>query len=182
MKTEIGAVNALPTVTVLVGANVDGKPTYTTIAWVGVIGRTSVIISVNKQRYINAGIKKNGTFSVNLPSENLVEKTDYCGMKSGKDVDKSVLFSNFYGKLENAPMIQECPVNMECKVTKTFDTPTHDVFVGDIVSTHCEDSALVDGTVNLGKVKSFLFSLTDKGYWKTGDKLADAWEMGKNIG
>ena len=60
-----------------------------------------------------------------MPSENLVEKTDYCGIKSGKDVDKSTLFNNFYEKLETTPMIQECPVNMECKVTKTFDTPTH---------------------------------------------------------
>ena len=117
-----------------------------------------------------------------MPSENLVEKTDYCGIKSGKDVDKSTLFNNFYGKLETAPMIQECPVNMECKVTKTFDTPTHDVFVGDIVSTHCEDSALVDGTVDFGKVKPFVFSLSDKGYWKTGDRIADAWEIGKSIG
>jgi flavin reductase (DIM6/NTAB) family NADH-FMN oxidoreductase RutF len=181
MKTEIGAVNVLPTVTVLVGANVDGKPTYTTIAWVGVIGRNNVIISVNKQRYINCGIKKNQTFSVNLPSEDLVEKTDYCGIKSGKEVDKSALFNNFYGKLGTAPMIQECPVNMECRVVKIFDTPTHDVFVGEIISTHCEDSALVNGTVNLGKLKPFLFSLTDRGYWKTGNKLADAWEIGKNI-
>jgi flavin reductase (DIM6/NTAB) family NADH-FMN oxidoreductase RutF len=181
MKTEIGAVNALPTPTTLVGATVNGKPTYTTIAWVGVIGRTTILVSVNKQRYIISGIRENQTFSVNLPSENLVKETDYCGIKSGKDVDKSSLFKSFYGKLKTAPMIQECPLNMECRVVKTFDTPTHDVFIGEIVSTHCEDSALVDGNVSLGNLKPFLYSMTDKGYWKIGEKLANAWEIGKNL-
>ena len=62
MKTEIGAVNVLPTVIVLVGAKVNGKPTYTTVAWVGIIGKTNVSISVYKQRYISSGFARERAF------------------------------------------------------------------------------------------------------------------------
>ena len=181
MKTEIGAVNALPTIITLVGANVNQKPNYVTIAWVGVIGTKYILICVNKQRYTNSGIKKNKTFSVNLPSEDLVKETDYCGIKSGKDTDKAALFNTFYGKLKTAPMIKECPVNMECKLTKTIDTPTHDVFIGEIVSTYCDASLLKEDNIYLGNVQPILFSMTDKGYWKLGERLANAWEIGKDL-
>ena len=181
MKTEIGAVNALPTITTLVGANVNGKPNYVAIAWVGTIGRNNLSVCINKQHFTNAGIKENQTFSVNLPSENLVKETDYCGLKSGRDTDKSLMFKTFYGKLRTAPMIQECPVNMECKLTKTIDTPTHDVFVGEVVATYSEDSALIEKRINLGAVKPIFFSMNDLGYWKLGERLANAWEIGKNL-
>lgn len=63
-------------------------------------------ISLNKSHYTCTGIKENGTFSINIPSVEMVAKTDYCGLVSGNDGDKSILFHTFYGILENAPMIQ----------------------------------------------------------------------------
>ncbi len=74
---------------------------------------------MNKRHYTNTGIRKNGTFSVNIPSAEMVKETDYCGLLSGKDVDKAELFENFYGKLWTAPMIEECPLNIECRLIKT---------------------------------------------------------------
>lgn len=180
MKTTLGAKNCLyPMLTVLAGANVNGKPNYIAIAHVGIMDFASVSLSMNKVHYTNIGIRENETFSVNIPSVDMVKKTDYCGLVSGKNVDKSALFENFYGKLGTAPMIKECPVNMECQLIKTIDFPKYDVFVGEIVETYCDEHYLIDGVVDLAKVQPILFSMGDTGYWKLGDRFARAWSIGK---
>jgi flavin reductase (DIM6/NTAB) family NADH-FMN oxidoreductase RutF len=129
MKKEIGAVNCLyPLPATLVGANVYGKPNYVTIAHVGIMDLTSVSLGMGKAHYTNAGIKATGTFSINIPSVKMVKETDYCGLVSGNKKDKAAFFKTFYGKLKTAPMIEECPINMECELMKTVDFPNHDVF------------------------------------------------------
>ena len=181
MKINIGAVNALdPMPTTLIGANVDGKPNYIAIAWVGIAGRNRISIGMNKIHFTNSGIKENGCFSVNIPSEFLIKETDYCGVYSGRDVDKSKIFSTFYGVLKTAPMIDECVINTECKLVDVFDTPNHDVFIWEVVSTYCNESVIVYGKIDL-KVKPILFSMSDKGYWKLGESIANAWDVGKSI-
>ena len=95
MKVKLGPVNTLyPLPTTLVGALVDGKPNYITIAHVGIMDLGSISLGMNKVHYTNAGIKENKTFSVNLPSVELVKETDYCGLVSGKNVDKGELHGN----------------------------------------------------------------------------------------
>ncbi len=182
MKTELGPKNCLyPMPTTLVGALVNRKPNYITIAHVGIMDPGSVSLGMNKAHYTNAGIKENGTFSVNIPTVSMVKKTDYCGLVSGKDVDKSVLFKTFYGKLKTAPMIEECPVNMECKLIKTVDFPTHDIFIGQVAATYCDGAILTDGAVDLSKVQPLLFAMNDRSYYKLGEKLARAWHIGKEL-
>jgi flavin reductase (DIM6/NTAB) family NADH-FMN oxidoreductase RutF len=98
MKTKLGVKNLLfPTPTILVGAKVNGKANYITVAHCGIAAMTHITISLRKGRYTSIGIKENKTFSVNIPSDEMVKETDYCGLVSGKDVDKSTLFDNFYG-------------------------------------------------------------------------------------
>jgi len=180
MKIDLGAKNCLyPFPTTLVGALVDGKPNYVTIAHVGVIEHGSVSLSMNKSHYTNAGIKANGTFSINIPSVKMVKKTDHCGLVSGKTTDKAALFKTFYGKLKTAPMIEDCPINMECTLTKTVDFPTHDIFIGNVTATYCDEAVLTEGTVDFSKVQPILFVMNDKSYWKLGDKFAKAWDVGK---
>jgi len=87
----------------------------------------SVSLGMNRAHYTNAGIRENGTFSVNLPDEPLVMKTDHRGLVSGRKVDKGAPFKTFSGKLKTAPMIEECPVNMECRPERTVDFPSHDI-------------------------------------------------------
>jgi flavin reductase (DIM6/NTAB) family NADH-FMN oxidoreductase RutF len=182
MKVEIGARNCLyPLPTTLVGALVNGKPNYITIAHVGIMDPGSVSLGMNKSHCTNAGIKTNGTFSVNIPSVKMVKETDYCGLVSGKTKDKTVLFKTFYGKLKTAPMIEECVVNMECELIKTVDFPNHDVFVGKVVATHCDEAVLTDGVVDVGKVQPILFVMNGRSYWKLGTKLARAWDVGKEL-
>jgi flavin reductase (DIM6/NTAB) family NADH-FMN oxidoreductase RutF len=183
MKVEVGAKNCLyPLPTTLVGARVNGKPNYITIAHVGIMDLESISLGMAKTHYTNAGIKANGTFSVNIPSVKMVKETDYCGLTSGKTQDKAVLFKTFYGKLKTAPMIEECVVNMECQLIKTVDFPNHDVFVGSIVATYCDETVLTDGVVDFGKVQPILFVMNDRSYWSLGSKFAKAWDIGKELG
>ena len=101
MKEKVGAVNALyPTPTVLVGATVNGKPNFITIAHVGIMTHSHISLGMGKGHHTNGGIKEHKTFSVCLPSENLVVETDYCGIVTGKKTDKATLFDIFYGELK----------------------------------------------------------------------------------
>ena len=182
MKVELGSVNSLyPLPTTLIGATVNGKPNYIAIAWVGIVGRNNISLCMNKRHYSNSGIIENKTFSVNIPSIDLVKETDYCGLKSGKDTDKASLFKSFYGKLETAPMIEECPINIECRLVNTVDTLTHDVFIGEIETTYCDESILDEGKVDLSRVQPILFSMLDRGYWKLGERFATAYDIGKEL-
>lgn len=182
MKVEVGAKNCLyPLPATLVGALVNGKPNYITVAHVGIMDPGSVSLGMNKAHYTNSGIKKNGTFSVNIPSVKLVKETDYCGLMSGKSVNKAACFKTFYGKLKTAPMIEECAVNMECQLIKTVDFPNHDIFVGKVAATYCDEAVIADGVVNFEKVAPILFVMNDRSYWNLGTKLAKAWDVGKEL-
>lgn len=182
MKVKLGVKNCLyPMPTTIVGALVNGKPNYVTIAHVGIMELTSISLGMNKSHYTNAGIKENKTFSVNIPSPKLVKETDYCGLVSGKNEDKAALFKTFYGMLKTAPMIEQCAINMECELVTTVDFPNHDIFVGRITETYCEESLQKDGVVDFAKVQPLLFVMNDHSYWKLGSKIGDAWSIGKSL-
>ena len=182
MKIQIGAVNCLyPMPTTLIGAIVRGKPNYTTIAHVGIMDHESISLSMAKIHHTNDGIKEHETFSVNIPSTDMVEKTDYCGLVSGKQTDKSSLFKTFYGELKTAPMIEECPINMECKLMRTVDFPRHDIFIGKINATYCANAILKGGNVEISKADPLLFVMNDRSYWRLGKKFAAAWQIGKKL-
>jgi flavin reductase (DIM6/NTAB) family NADH-FMN oxidoreductase RutF len=182
MKQSLGPKNSLyPLPTTLVGVQVEGKPNYSAIAHVGVMAMRHVSVSMNKRHYSNAGIYENECFSVNVPSVDLLRETDYCGLVSGADVDKGALFTTFYGELSAAPMVAECAVNMECQLVRTLDFETHDVFIGRVVQTYCEERFLTDGKLDLGKVQPLLFSMPDRSYWTIGERTAKAWDVGKAL-
>jgi flavin reductase (DIM6/NTAB) family NADH-FMN oxidoreductase RutF len=89
---------------VLVGANVNGKANFLALAWFMAAAHDppKVAVALNKAHYTNQSIKQNRTFSVCMPSEDLVQATDYCGLVSGFEADKSRVFDVFYGKLKTA--------------------------------------------------------------------------------
>jgi flavin reductase (DIM6/NTAB) family NADH-FMN oxidoreductase RutF len=111
----------------------------------------------------------------------MVKETDYCGLTSGKDKDKADLFKTFYGTLKTAPMIEECSVNMECELIKAVDFPNHDVFIGKIANTYCDETVLTDGEVDVKKVQPLMFVMNDRSYYALGEKIAKAWNIGKEI-
>lgn len=181
----MGAMNRLyPMPMTLVGANVGGKPNFLAVAHVGIMntGKPQYIsVGLNRKHYTNEGIRDNKTFSVNIPSEDLVVATDYCGIVSGRDTDKSAVFETFYGELKTAPMISQCPVNMECALYDTVEFPTHEVFIGEIRETYCDEAVLSNDDVDPLKLKPVLFEMGTKRYWRLGDPIAKAWNVGKTM-
>lgn len=182
MKTKIGSVNLLyPMPVAIVGSVAKNKPTYTTITHVGIMDLQTVSVSVRKEHYINEGIKKNNSFSVNLPSVEMIREVDLCGHISGRDYDKSVNFETFHNSSKNIPMIKQCPINMECQVTHTIDLPNYTVYVGKILATHCDSEMITNKKADLEKIQPILFSMQDYGYWNLNRRFAEAGFPFKNI-
>ena len=167
----------------LVGVNVGGKPNYLTVAWFGMVNVKPpyLMIALGKAHHTNPGIKENGTFSVNIPSVAMAEVTDYCGLVSGKKCDKAKMFETFYGKLKTAPMIKECPFNVECKVVQTVDLPADELFVGEIIAAYSDERYLVDGRPDLRKMAPLILSIPERKYLALGAEVGPAWEMGKKL-
>lgn len=169
---------------ILVGANVEKKPNYMPIAWVSVVEHKPPMISISaaQSHYTNKGIKENQTFSINIPSAKIAEKMDYCGLISGKKEDKSEIFECFYGDLEDAPMIKDAPLNMECKVVKTIDTGHgHEIFIGEVINSYAAEEIMTEGIPDVEKIQPIVYTTKDKHYWKIGEKLGKAWNIGKNF-
>ena len=174
-KKKLGANTYLyPMPTTIVGANVDNKANFIAISYCGIAQHfpPMIAITLGRRHYTNAGIKENNTFSVNIPSEDMVVIVDYLGIKSGKEIDKSKLFEIFYGDLKTAPMIKKTPLNLECELVKVIDFgKSHEIFIGEIIT---------NGLPDIKKLKPIVFSMHDANYWKVGEHLGKAWSIGRN--
>jgi flavin reductase (DIM6/NTAB) family NADH-FMN oxidoreductase RutF len=175
-----------PMPALLVGAKVDDKPNFMAVGWGGIANGEPPMISVaiRYQRYMLKGIKQNMTFSVNVPSTDLVKETDYCGIISGAKVNKAEVcrFKIFYGKLDNAPLIEQCPVNLECKVVHILDLGSHALIIGRIEETHVSDNCFTDGEPDVNKIKPFIYTTAPASqYQALGDVVAKAFSIGKEL-
>lgn len=170
----------LPWTQTLLGSHVSGKPNFMALDWLTRVNfQPSMLgICVGKGHASNAAIRETGQFSVNIPTVDMVGITDYCGIVSGKNADKSKLFEVFYGEMNAAPLIKECPLNIECKVAQTVDLPTNTFFIGEIVNIHCEEKCLADGKPDVKKVRPFLLTMPDNRFWAVGEQVGNAWKDG----
>jgi flavin reductase (DIM6/NTAB) family NADH-FMN oxidoreductase RutF len=172
-----------PHPTVLVGANVEGKPDFAAVAWTGVAAGNPPCVTIGLQphRYSLKGIYQNRTFSVNVPSADLVKETDYCGLVSGKDTDKvnDCKFKVFYGDLKTAPFIEQCPINLECEVLHILNLGSHMLVVGKVIETYFSEECLTDDKPDINKVKPFAFG--PAGYYPIGEAFAKAFKIGWEI-
>ncbi len=175
MKVKIGSIPYIyPVPIVLVGANVNGKPNFETIGDVGLMGIKPPIVFVSSgaDHYTNQGILENGTFSINLPTTEILPVVDYCGQVSGRVEDKGALFEVFYGDLGTAPLIAACPVNLECRVIKEFSIQHRQVFVGEVAQTHVDEAMISEGEnrkqiADLLALDPILYAL-DNRYYRVG--------------
>lgn len=148
---------ANPTPIVIVGSEVDNKANYATVGAFGVVCQGPFFyISLKSTHHSTTGVKETGFFSLNLPSAEMVKKTDYCGMVSGKTADKSTLFTSFYDPLGKAPMIRDCPMNYLCKVVQSAPFNDFEVFFGEIVATYVNDDCVADGKPDPLKVNPII--------------------------
>jgi flavin reductase (DIM6/NTAB) family NADH-FMN oxidoreductase RutF len=170
----------------LVGATVNGKPNFMAVAWGGIACSNPPMLTVALQhhRHTNKGIRVGGAFSVNIPSVDQVTEADYCGIVSGTNVDKNTVcgFKVFYGKLETAPMIEQCPVNLECTVVHILNLGSHALIVGEIVETHVNADCLTEGKPDVTKIRPFIYSEgTSAQYLTFGEALAPSFEVGRKL-
>ena len=176
-KIKMGQEQLLnPKPVVLVGTIVDNKPNFITVSWTGITSANppTISISIRNIRYSLKGIKNNMTFSVNIPSSEMLEETDYCGCVSGSNYNKieECNFKIFYGNLKNAPLIEQCPINIECEVLQTIDIGDHTIFIGKIIESYITANCFTEGLPDINKIDPLCFcTLTTKsmGYYKLGE-------------
>ncbi len=132
----------LPVVMVSV-ADGNGRYNIITVAWAGTIctNPPMVSISVRPERYSYPILKETGEFVLNLTTKELVYATDYCGVKSGRDVDKFSVLGLTPVKADqvSAPLIGESPVNIECRVREVKHLGSHDLFLADVLAVHADE-------------------------------------------
>jgi flavin reductase (DIM6/NTAB) family NADH-FMN oxidoreductase RutF len=163
----------LPAVMVTVRGK-DGKDNIITVAWTGTVctNPPMLYISVRKERYSYELLKESGEFVVNLTTEDLVKATDYCGVRSGSKVDKfkETHLTKEEAEVVNCAMIQESPVNIECRVKKVMPLGSHDMFLADVVNVNVDDAYMDEnGSFQLHKANPLVYSHGT--YYKTGQKL-----------
>lgn len=173
MKQQLDGTLLSPLPVVLVGAMVKGRPNYLVIGYIAPFnfGR-HIFFSLYKKRYTRIGIHQNKTFSVNIPSVDLLRETNICGSKSGREVDKSSLFENFFGELKTAPMIGECPINIECEVSEIIDYDPNEGIIGRVVKSYVDERCLTDGKLDMRKVHPILWATGgDFNYYRLGERI-----------
>jgi flavin reductase (DIM6/NTAB) family NADH-FMN oxidoreductase RutF len=188
VKVKLGTVPLVyPIPIVLAGANVGGKPNYATLGDCGIMGINPplVYVSLGEKHYTTQGIVENGTFSVNFPSTDMLAVTDYCGIASGRDVDKAALFESFYGELGTAPMIESCLVNLECRVIKDFFVEHRRIFVGRVVQAHVDERHVVErdgrrGITDMRELDPIIYAL-DNRYYRIGEPIGVGYQEGKGF-
>ena len=133
----------LPAVLVSCGSMQDGKINLITVAWTGTVctNPPKLYISVRPERHSYDMIRNSGEFVVNLTTRSMTRATDYCGVKSGRDVDefKEMGLTAIPASVVKAPMIGESPVNIECKVREIKPLGSHDMFLADVVAVHADE-------------------------------------------
>ncbi|OGO31926.1 MAG: NADPH-flavin oxidoreductase [Chloroflexi bacterium RBG_16_56_11] len=175
-----------PSPTVLVGTLVDGKADFAPYAWCGIAGGEppAVSVAVRHQRHTLKGIRQNRAFSVNIPSVDLIRETDYCGMVSGAQADKvkDCGFKVYYGGLKTAPLIEQCPVNLECEVLHLLNVGIHMLVIGKIIQSHVSEDCLTDGQPDIMKIRPFVYSRGPAArYNAVGEVLGRAYDIGKGM-
>lgn len=169
-----------PIPAVLIGAVVDAKPNYATVGNCGIISVEPAVVyaSLNKKHYTNKGIQEHDVFSVNIPSANLMVRVDYCGIISGNEQDKSEVFQTFYGENDKVPLVQECPINLVCKVIKSFDVHEMVVYIGEITCTYASKNVLSDKGLDTKKVNPLIYCM-DNMYWDIGSIIGCGFSEGE---
>jgi flavin reductase (DIM6/NTAB) family NADH-FMN oxidoreductase RutF len=183
MEVDMSKVNVKPTTTmfplpVMLITCIDGsgKPNIITLAWVGIVNSEPplVSISIRPDRYSHGLVKASQEFVVNVPSEEMAREVDFCGGVSGRDVDKfsELGLTPVPAKEVSTPLIEECPVNLECKLRKTIPLGSHDLFLGEIVAVHIDDSVLGEkGRIDIAKALPIAYCPGAYEYWSLGKKV-----------
>lgn len=171
-KTEIKPSTMLnPVPVVMVSCGTMEKSNIITVAWTGTVNSEPpmVYVSVRKSRYSHELIRQNGSFVINLVNADTVKAADFCGVKSGRDIDKfeALKLTKAEAPLTGVPMIEECPINLECKVTQVLELGSHDMFLATVEAVYVNNQ-LLDEKAAIDLVKANLVAYSHGEYFDLG--------------
>ncbi len=179
-KKNIGATLALyPSPLIVVGAMVEGKPTWTLVAHAGIMAHSHLMVSLVQAHYINKGIRENKKLSVNVVDASWLEAADRMGTISGNKTDKSEAFAWTMGE-NGAPLIDDAKVSIECEVDGNYELEHFDQFVCRILATYADETVLNDkDKIDYHVFKPVLFEFPTYEYFVMGEKIGDCAKMNK---
>jgi len=164
--------NPVPVV-LITSKNKEGKVNVFTVAWIGTACTKPpmITVAIRPERLSYEYIKESGDFVVNLPSSKMVREVDYCGVRSGKQIDKikEMKFKTENSKDIMAPIISECSIALECKVRSITPLGSHDLFLAEIVNTHV-DNSLIDAVGKIHFEKADLITYSHGEYFSVNSK------------
>ena len=164
-----------PVPVVLVSCGSGPSANIITLAWAGSLCSDPPIIGIGVRpgRHSHGLILEEGAFVVNLPRADQIEKADYCGTVSGEDEDKwkACDFTASPSSQVNVPLIEECPVNIECSLRQVIPLGTHDLFLGEVVAVQV-DTELLDGRGRLDTAQAQPLAYVNGEYRRVGDVIA----------
>jgi flavin reductase (DIM6/NTAB) family NADH-FMN oxidoreductase RutF len=154
----------------------DGRPNIITLAWVGTVCSAPPMLSISMRpaTYSHGILTRTKEFVVNIPGAGRVREMDLCGMVSGRDTDKFALtgLTPLPASKVQAPLIKECPVNIECRVSQVINLGLHDMFIAEILAVHVDEEVLLDsGRVDVAKVAPVAYA--GGRYWALGALLGE---------
>lgn len=183
MQKDIGAVMGLyPMPTTIVGTVLeDGRVNFLPVAHVGVVEHGHFLISMDQAHKLDdAAIQKNEVVSVSLIDQDMLKAADWCGMVKAKDTDKSDVFPWHFDDLEKAPVIENAPVCMTCRVEQMVTVGAFHNFILKTVHTYVQEEDLNErGKIDYEKVGPVLFEFQNAQYLSTGKVTAKCWNYGK---
>ena len=155
-------------------ADKEGNSNIITVAWTGTVctNPPMAYISVRPERHSYQMIRETGEFVINLTTKDLAFATDFCGVRSGRDIDKfsEMNLTKEQASVVSAPMIGESPVNIECKVTEVKELGSHHMFLADVVAVHVDDRYMNENQkFELGKAEPITYSHGE--YYSLGELL-----------
>lgn len=177
MKKETkGGTALVPSPVVLLSVKGKDTPNIITLSWAANVcsNPPSVAVGIRPNRYSYELVKEAGEFVINIPSLGQFEAAKFCGTKSGRDYDKfaECNFTAVYASKVDAPMIAECPINLECKTSQVISVGVHDLFIAEVLAVHIDDSILDEkGKVDVAKAKLFTYIPLTGQYWAVGENL-----------
>ncbi|MCK4433685.1 MAG: flavin reductase family protein [Methanomicrobia archaeon] len=144
-----------------------------TIAWIGTAcyDPPMLCFALRSERFSHDLIEKSKEFVVNIPKREILKEVDFCGMVSGRNVDKfeKTKFTKIGARKVSSPLIKECPVNIECKLEKIVPLGTHDLFIGKIVSVNIDEDLIENGKINYKRAEPICYVKGE--YWSLGEVI-----------
>ena len=164
-----------PLPAVMVTCGTMENPNVLTVAWTGIINSDPAMtyISVRPSRFSHALIAENKEFVINMTSQKMLKAADFCGVKSGKDIDKFKETGLTLLPCQNvkAPMIKESPLSLECRVTEVKTLGTHDMFLAEIVAVHGDEKYFDPSTGLFQLNQADLITYSHGKYYTLGEKI-----------